>query len=216
MSAGTYTVVACFAGSADYAAATSTPVTFTITRAAPTTSVSDAGGAYDGSLFAAYALVSGVVAGVNTTPGATLESTELTLMYYTGGVNGGDGSATPPIGPGTYMVVAMFPGSADYAMASSEATFTISRAAPILRVIEGGGTYDGSPFPATPLISGVVEGVDAEPSATLQGVGLTCTYYVGSVADGDGSSTPPTVAGTYAVIVTFPGSANYTSATSAP
>ena len=40
--AGTYTVAASFAGSADYLASTSAPATFTISRAAPTVSVADA------------------------------------------------------------------------------------------------------------------------------------------------------------------------------
>ena len=45
--AGTYTAEAMFAGSSDYAATTS-DVTFTIAQAAPTLSVSDAGGTFDG------------------------------------------------------------------------------------------------------------------------------------------------------------------------
>ena len=42
--AGTYTVVANFAGSTDYTSAASTPATFTISQATPTVTVSDAGG----------------------------------------------------------------------------------------------------------------------------------------------------------------------------
>ena len=40
----------------------------TVNQAIPTLTVNDPGGTYDGSLFAAMALVSGVVSGVDTTP----------------------------------------------------------------------------------------------------------------------------------------------------
>ena len=53
--AGTYTVVANFAGSTDFTAASSTPLTFNITKATPTVTVSDAGGTFTGNPFPATA-----------------------------------------------------------------------------------------------------------------------------------------------------------------
>ena len=77
---GTYTEVASFAGSADYASANSSPVTFSITQATPTVTVSDSGGKFTGSTFPATA----TVAGVDNTPAASLEGVSPTLTYYAG------------------------------------------------------------------------------------------------------------------------------------
>ena len=58
---GTYTVVANFAGSTDFASASSTPVTFNISQATPTVTVSYSGGTFTGNPFPATALVNGAV-----------------------------------------------------------------------------------------------------------------------------------------------------------
>ena len=50
--AGTYTVLASFAGSTDYTSGTAS-TTFTISQATPTVSVTDSGGTYNGAAFAA-------------------------------------------------------------------------------------------------------------------------------------------------------------------
>ena len=49
ITAGTYTVVASFGGSADYRSAASSNFTFTIAQATPTVTVSDSGGVSDGT-----------------------------------------------------------------------------------------------------------------------------------------------------------------------
>ena len=156
--AGTYTVVASFAGSADYASAASSNANFTIAQATPTVTVSDPGGTYNGtSTFPATALVNGA---------ATLESVSTTLTYYDG--------RRPPVHPwqehqdaaGTYTVVANFGGSADYTSATSNATFTIGRATPTVTVSDLGGTFSGGAFPGTGLVNG---------AATLETVDTTLT-----------------------------------------
>ena len=117
---GTYTVVATFSGSADYAAAKSAPLTFTIAKAIPTIQVADAGGAYTGLPFPATVTVTG-----GNRLAASLEGVSPTLSYCLGN----SCSSTPPTQPGTYTVVATFPGSADYAAAkSAPLTFTITTA----------------------------------------------------------------------------------------
>jgi hypothetical protein len=207
--AGTYTVVAAFAGSADYAAAASAPLTFTITPATPTVSVSDAGGAYDGAAFAASA----TVAGVGGTPAANLEGVAPTLSYYSGAYTsvaqlaGLTPLAGAPVNAGTYTVLATFPGSADYNAAQALATFTITQAGPSVTVSDAGGTYNGGVFAATAQVNG---------SASLEGVSTTLTYYAGSQASGTPLSGAPSAAGTYTVVAAFVGSADYSAAASNP
>src|SRR5262249_34287894 len=139
----------------------------------PTVSVADAGGTYTGQPYAATATVNGA---------ATLEGVGLTLDYVR--LNS-DGTATDllnqaPSAAGGYQVTAFFPGSADYASASSSATFTIQQAAPTVQVTDAGGTYSGQPFPATTTVAGVVAGVDTTPAGSLEGVAPALAYYGGT------------------------------------
>jgi hypothetical protein len=108
--------------------------TLNVAQAIPTVSVSDAGGTYNGSPFAATATVAGVVSGVDNTPAAQLEGVTPTLTYYAGTYNLGSlpasgGSSIAPSAAGSYTVVASFPGSADYSSAQALATYTITAAA---------------------------------------------------------------------------------------
>ncbi len=200
--AGTYTVVAAFAGSADYAT-NSKQATFTIAQASPTVSVSDGGGTYDGSAFAA----TDSVAGLSGVGASTLESVGLTLTYYTGNTATGTPLSGAPSTAGTYTVVADFTGSTDYAAGSQQATFTIAQATPPVSVTDAGGTYSSALFAA----SGTVQGVSGPAGATLENVGLTFTYYVGSTAAGTPLSGAPSTAGTYTVVADFAGSTDYSS-----
>ncbi len=196
--AGAYTAAAVFAGSADYLA-TSGLVSFTIARATPTLSLSDAGGTYAGSPFAA----TDSVAGLTGPAGSTLEGVGLTIAYYSGSTATGTPLSGAPVAAGTYIVTAAFAGSTDYLAGSSQATFTIARASPTLSVNDSGGTFSGSPFAATDSVAGV----SGPAGATLEGVGLTLAYYAGSTATGTPLSGTPTTAGTYTVAVAFGGSA---------
>ena len=206
---GTYTVVAKFAGSSDYASVTSTSVTFTITPATPVLTVNDAGGAFTGSLFAATATVTGG-SGI---PAASLEGVTPTLTYYAGSTPTGTPLTGAPIAIGTYTVVATFAGSSDYTSATSNpVTFTINAATPVVTVSDAGGAFTGSPFAATATMTGV-SGV---PAASLEGVTPTLTYYAGSTATGTPLTGAPGAIGTYTVVASFAGSTDYTSATSAP
>ena len=75
----------------DYTTATGT-VTVNVGKATPTARVSDAGGTFNGSSFAATA----TVAGVDGIPGSSLEGVSPTLLYYTGIDTSGTGSASGP------------------------------------------------------------------------------------------------------------------------
>ena len=147
-----------------------------------------------------------------------LEGVNPSFIYYEGSSASGTGSTTaPPTSAGTYTVVATFPGMQDYtAVQNGPLTFTINKATPTLTPSDGGGTFNGSAFAATALVSGVVNGVDTTPAGNLEGVPPTLTYYAGSTVSGIGSATAPTSAGNYTVVATFPGNADYTSAQSSP
>ena len=99
--------------------------------------------------------------------------------------------------PNTYNV------SASYAATSLQLTFTA--ATPLVTVGDAGGTFTGSTFPATALVAG---------ASSLEGVAPTLAYYAGSAATGAPLPDAPSVAGTYTVVASFAGSADYTSATS--
>ena len=90
-------------------------------------------------------------------------------------------------------------------------TFTITQATPTISLTDAGGTYSGKAFPATAKIAGVVGGVDTTPATSLEGVGLTVTYYVGSTvgSPGTGTTTAPSAVGTYTVVASFAGSTDY-------
>jgi hypothetical protein len=123
--AGIYTVVAAFTSSdLNYGNSQSRPITFTISQALPTVTVTDAGGAYSGQPFPANATVKGIGEGsVNGT---------FTYIYYVGGSVNGTGTSIAPSNAGTYTIVAVFTSTDhNYSNAqSSPVSFTISPAAP--------------------------------------------------------------------------------------
>ena len=199
-SAGTYTVVATFAGSWDYITAQSTPATFTINKATPVVSVTDAGGTFNGLPFPATALVQGVAGSPNT----SLENVTPTLVYYVGNTATGTSSTSAPIAAGTYTVVATFAGSTDYTVQSAWATFTIGTATPAVSVTDAGGTYNGLPFSATGSVTGVANTVLGTPSFKYY---LSTDLYFSSPLSG-----APTNVGSYVVVASFAASGNYSGA----
>src|SRR5262249_51417070 len=151
----------------------SSMITFAITPAMPKLSVVPKCGTFNGKAFPATAIVTGV----SGTASRSLEGVYPTLTYYTGTGTGGTPLAGAPSRAGTYTVVASFAGSANYAGASTSATFTIALATPRLTVCDDGGTYNGQPFTARATVAGIVCGVDDTPGASLEGVSPTFTYY---------------------------------------
>ncbi len=202
--AGTYTVVAAFSSAdANYFNSQSPPVTFTIGQATPSVVASDAGGTFNGNPFPASATATGVA-------GASV-SGSFTFTYYVGSTVSGNGSSNAPTNAGTYTVVAAFASSdSNYSNAqSAPVTFTIGQATPSVVASDAGGTYNGNPFPASATATGV-------GGASVSG-SFTFTYYVGSTVNGNGSSTPPTNAGTYTVVAAFSSAdTNYFNSQSAP
>ncbi len=215
--AGSYQVIATFPGSTDYSSV-SQLAAFTIALATPTLTVSASGGTFNGSPFAATALVNGVVPGVDDTPSSSLEGVTPTLDYEQVDANGNviaELGVTAPTQAGSYVVTANFAGSTDYGGSMVGTTFTISQATPSLFLTANGGTYNGQPFPATVLVAGVVSGVDNTPASSLEGVTPTLDYQLldanGNVIADLGSQAPSAV-GNYLVTATFAGSTDYASA----
>jgi hypothetical protein len=106
-----------------------------VVKGTPIVSVMDMGGMYKGSSYAATATVAGVIAGVDNTPGTSLEGVNLIVMYYIysstytlTNLPTSGGSSTAPTSAGSYTVVASFPGSMDYNPASNLASFSIGQA----------------------------------------------------------------------------------------
>ena len=196
---GVYTVVARFGGSTDYTAA-SAQVTFSIGQAGSNVMAKDSGGVYNGQPFAA----SGTVTGAN---GANLGSP--TFTYYLAS----DTTFSNPLGGapstvGSYTVVASYSGDGSYSPSSNSASFSITPATPTVKVVDSGGTYTGSAYPATATVAGV-SGVYG---ASLEGVTPMLTYYSGPTATGTPLAGAPSAAGTYTVVARFAGSTDYVSA----
>ena len=125
LTAGTQTLSVTFTPTdmTDYTTATQT-AQLVVNKASPTVHVTDAGGVSNGQPFSATATVTGI----GGTPAASLEGVTPTLTYYVGSSASGMALSGAPSNPGTYTVVATFPGSSDYLIASDSATFTIAAA----------------------------------------------------------------------------------------
>jgi hypothetical protein len=110
-------------------------------------------------------------------------------------------------GTGQALSVAFIPtDSTDYHSTTATLTIDVNRVTPSLTIAAPGGTYDGTPFPASVSVSGLSN----TPAVSLEGVTPTLTYYLGATTSGSSlGSVPPTAPGTYTVVASFPGSANY-------
>jgi ELWxxDGT repeat protein len=108
---------------------TSATVTITVARAPVTLTVSAPSGSYDGAPFTATALIVSGTSDSSNTLTASLEDTTPILTYYDGtDIAGASLGTAPPTVPGTYTVLARFPGSTDYEpVNSAPSTFTINQ-----------------------------------------------------------------------------------------
>jgi hypothetical protein len=172
-----------------------------------TVSVTDASGSYNGRPFPASAKAVG-------TDGKTPVKGTFSFSYYLGNPVSGNASATAPTSAGTYTVVAHFTSSdSKYGNAdSAPLTFTISKAPVAVSVTAAGGVYNGSPYVGTAKVKGGV---------SLEGVSPTLDYYSGTlsaaqIAGATALAGAPSAVGSYTVVANFPGSTDYSSASSAP
>jgi len=107
-----------------------------------------------------------------------------------------DGSPDPPVMPGTYTVVATWPGNANYVAGTATETLTITKSVVTMQLFVQDVVYDGASHGAGYLINGFDD-------AFLPADGLTY----------NGSENPPVTVGTYTVLLTFNGTALYEAAT---
>ena len=173
--------------------------------AAPVVTVTDAGGTYTGNPFAATAAS---VTGTGGNTIASFGSPSLSYAYFHGTTPLG---SVAPTSVGSYTVVATFAGNSDYASASSGSVpFNITKATPVVVATDAGGIYSTSTYPASATVAGV--GTQSTAALTLETVGTTFTYYAGDTATGTPLSGAPTTVGTYTVLASFAGSADYAAA----
>lgn len=106
-----------------------------------------------------------------------------------------DGGSDAPVNAGTYAVVGSFAGNSNYEPASGSGTIVINKATPTVTVSGGTFTYTTEAYPSTGSVKGV-GGVDLGAP--------TITY--------NGEAAAPVNAGSYAVLGSFAGNANYAAA----
>ena len=191
---GTYQVIATLPTDANYNAATSAALPFTIGVATPTVTPTVGTYTYTGS-------AQGPNAATNTGTGSSY-----TYSYVNVGGTSYGPSSTAPTNAGSYTVTVTVGANGNYGSASSSATaFSIVKASSSITAI--GSTnflYDGSTHgPSTSTKSGS----DGAVTYSYSGTGVT-TYTA--------SSTPPTEVGTYQVIATVAANSNYNGADSSP
>jgi hypothetical protein len=189
---GGYTISYSYAGDNNYSSATGSS-TLTVTKASSTTTVSDAGGPYKGSPYTASAEAKGPGSLDDTNPA------DFTFSYVGTGTTSYGPSATAPTNPGTYSVTATYNGDANHTGSIGSASFNIGKATPTVNVTGGTFAYNGQPHPAT----GSVVGVNNTNLGTP-----TITY---TAVTGDVVPVPVNV-GTYSVLASFAGNANYNAA----
>ena len=192
-------------------------VTINVSKAIPTLGLTDPGGTDDGNPFVASATVAG--SGGDTSPAGSLQGISPTLTYYDGtGTSGTSLGSTPPSAPGTYTVVASFPGDNDYQLAVSRpVVFTINQAHASIELMSTGGSAvygQGVTFVAT--VSATV-GAAGTPTGTV--TFLDGGSPLGTVAlNSSGRATLTTSSlssGSHSITAVYNGSAVFVSAGSA-
>ena len=164
-SAGSYTVVASIAETANHTAGSSEPASVTIAKAMPTVSVSGGTFTYDGNTHPATGIAYGV-------GGASDVLTPAVTFTY-------NGSDDAPFNADTYTIVASFGGNDNYLPASnSTASIVIGKASATINVSGYTGVYDSHAHGAT----GSAAGVNGENLTSLLDLGASFTNVPGGTA----------------------------------
>jgi Bacterial Ig-like domain (group 3)/Right handed beta helix region len=111
-----------------------------------------------------------------------------------------------------YTISYSYTGDGTFASTSTSGTLTVSKATPTVRASDAGGKFTGSPFPGAATITGI----NGTASSSLEGVTPVLTYYAGTAATGTPLGGAPSQGGTYTVVASFAGSADYKPVQSAP
>ena len=206
---GMYSITAAYSGDANDAAATSTAVTLTVTKASSMVTISaPVSIAYGGTATLTATVTSGGAAPTGT---VTFLSGTTTL----GSSPLSKGVATLPVSnlaPGMYSITAAYSGDANDAAATSAAvTLTVTKASSTITISAPGSIAFGS---AATLTATVASG--ATPTGTVTFLSGTTT--LGSSTLSNGVATLPVsnlTPGMYSITATYSGDANNAAATSA-
>ena len=190
------------------------PGTLTVTPATPTLSLSAPGGTFDGSPFAASVTVAG--SGNDATPAASLDDIAPVLTYYLGSCTLGTSlGSIPPADPGTYTVLATFPGTNDYtATQSAPVTFATGMGVPTIALASSADSAVVGQ--AVTLVATVTAA--GTPSGTVtfsDGATLLATVPI----DGSGKATLTSTGlaiGPHSITVTYSGDADFLAMQSGP
>ncbi len=133
------------AATGNYTIGTFNAGTLTVNQASSTTTVSDAGGTYDGTT--AFAATSMVTGAGTITGAATLDYYDVTTST--------DMGTTAPINAGNYKVTATYAGDTNHTGSSDSVNFTINKANATITITLYSVTYDGNTHTATGTATGV-------------------------------------------------------------
>jgi len=219
---GTYTIVASYAGDANYGAVTSTSVTVTVLgKAASSITLTPASqSVVQGASISIFPTVTGTVTGgspmgsVNFVVGSTVVGSA-TLNYVTSTSSDARFTAsTASVAPGTYSVTANYGGGNGYLPSSSNAaTVTIEAATQVTL------TLSPNPVPADTsfTMSATVKGQDSPSGTVFFYANGTQEVASANVSGGVAKVTVPAgtlAAGTYSMIASYAGDSNNTAGTS--
>jgi len=187
VNAGTARAYAEYEGDANHTGDTDDE-SFEIGRATPVVSLScPTGVVYDGAAHPCTATVQGV--------GTELAGAPVTVAYKRGA-----SSTTDVTSSGTLDVKASYGGGDNYIAAGQDGTLVIGKATPVVALsCPTGVVYDGAAHPCTATVQGI--------GTELAGASVTVAYSRGGSATADVTSV-----GTVAVLASYAGGANYTSA----
>ncbi len=120
-------------------------------------------------------------------------------------------TASLPVPRLPFPISYVYKGDGFFSGADTTSSLTVTQAVPTLSVVDGGGTYKGTSFPA----AAGVTGINGSETASLEGVTPTLAYYAGTDPLDSATLLPaaPIEAGTYTVIASFAGSTDYESGT---
>ncbi len=160
-----------------------------------------------GQLMALTASITATSGGVPTGSVTFFDKTTQTVLGTVPlSVVGGVDEAVLPVTllqVGSHTITSTYSSDGVFGFSYSQLTENVTILAPVVSVTDNGGPYNHMAYAATATVNG---------GSSLEGVGLTVTYYAGSTATGTPLGGAPSAAGTYTVLASFAGSADYSSA----
>lgn len=203
--AGTYYVKATVSESDNYLSKTSDAVAFTIEKATPTVTFSEA--TYSYTYGGTAPTVSATAASTSSTSESLPSDGAITYMYYTDELCTQGETADQPTTGGTYYVKATVAEGTNHKTASNSTSFTINQATPTF-------TFDKTAYEK---VYGAAE-VAISVTSTSDATSITIQYYKDAdcqtLVDADNPTAQPTAVGEYFLQASVAETQNYEAATS--